>query len=101
MAGATAGDGRETVKTLCAGGMNVVMMTHNRAAAEELAAEIMAAEAPGACVFYVGGHGELPAEQNTAVYEEICQRKKFIDIRILLCSKFFVSISGKNSKSKP
>ncbi len=82
MAGATAGDGRETVKTLCAGGMNVVMMTHNRAAAEELAAELRAAEAPGACVFYVGGHGELPAEQNPAVYEEICARFGSVDVII-------------------
>jgi NAD(P)-dependent dehydrogenase (short-subunit alcohol dehydrogenase family) len=81
-AGATAGDGRETVKTLCAGGMNVVMMTHNRAAAEELTAEIKAAGAPGECAFYVGGHGELPAEESPAVYEEIQSRFGSVDVVI-------------------
>lgn len=82
MAGATAGDGRETVKTLCSGGMNVVMMTHNRAAAEALAAEIRATESPGACAFYVGARGELPAEHDPAVYEEIRSRFGSVDVII-------------------
>ena len=83
MAGATAGDGRETVKTLCAAGMNVVMMTHNRAAAEELIAEIEASGAPGTCVFYAGGRDELPAEHNPAVYEDIRSRFGSVDVIIV------------------
>ncbi|MBQ3424095.1 MAG: SDR family oxidoreductase [Clostridia bacterium] len=82
MAGATAGDGRETVKTLCAGGMNVVMMTHNRAAAEALADEIKTANAPGECIFYVSRPGEKPAEEDPAVYEEIRERFGSVDVII-------------------
>lgn len=82
MAGATAGDGRETVKTLCAAGMNVVMMTHNRTAAEELTAEVKAAGAPGACAYYAGGRGQLPPEHDPAVYEDIQSRFGSVDVII-------------------
>ena len=81
-AGATAGDGRDTVKALCAGGMNVVMMTHNRRAAEELIEEVQSMDAPGACVFCAGGEGEGPAEENSAVYQELLERFGSIDVVI-------------------
>lgn len=45
--GATAGDGREVAKALCAGGMNVVIMTHMPEAAKSLVEEIRAAGLPG------------------------------------------------------
>lgn len=81
-AGATAGDGRDTVKALCAGGMNVVMMTHNRRAAEELIGEVRAMNAPGACVYCAGWEGEGPAEENPAVYGELCKRFGSVDVVI-------------------
>ena len=81
-AGATAGDGRDTVKALCAGGMNVVMMTHNRQAAEELIGEVRAMNAAGACVFYAGGEGEGPAEENPTVYRKIQERFGSVDVVI-------------------
>lgn len=81
-AGATAGDGRDTVKALCVGGMNVVMMTHNRQAAEELIEEIRSMNAPGACVLCAGGEEEGPAEENPAVYEELRERFGSVDVVI-------------------
>ena len=81
-AGATAGDGRDTVKALCAGGMNVVMMTHNCRAAEELIGEVQAMNAPGACVYCTGGEGEGPAEENPAVYRALCERFGSVDVVI-------------------
>ena len=38
-AGASGGDGAAAVKALCAGGMNVVMMTHQPAQAQKLSAK--------------------------------------------------------------
>ncbi len=80
--GATGGDGVDTVKALCAGGMNVVMMTHNIPAAEQLIEEISASGAPGKCVYYAGGRGEPPAEENPAVYEKIQAEFGSVDVVI-------------------
>ena len=81
-AGATAGDGRDTVKALCAGGMNVVMMTHNIAEAEALAAEVKAIDAPGSCTYYAGGAGKGPAEESPEVYEEVLKQFGSVDVII-------------------
>ena len=49
-AGASGGDGVSAVKALCAGGMNVVMMTHQPAQAQRLLDEIGKRNLPGRCV---------------------------------------------------
>ncbi len=81
--GATGGDGIETVKALCAGGMNVVMMTHNIPAAEKLMAEVAASGAPGKCVYFAGGKREDgPAEENPALYQQIEEQFGSVDVII-------------------
>ncbi len=80
--GATAGDGVEAVKSLCAGGMNVVMMTHNEARAIELSNEINAMGFPGFCTYYAGGNGKEPAEACTQTYEEIAAKFGSVDVVI-------------------
>ena len=74
--GATAGDG------LCAGGMNVVMMTHNRDAAESLINEVKDMGAPGKCAYYAPGDDGLPPEHDPKVYEEIQSRFGSVDVII-------------------
>ena len=81
-AGATAGDGRDTVKALCLGSMNVVMMTHNPAPAESLIAEVKALNAPGDCCYFAGREGMGPAEHDPAVYAEIEQKYGSVDVII-------------------
>lgn len=88
--GATGGDGVETVKQLCAGGMNVVMMTHNEARAIELSSEINAMGLPGICTYYVGGNGKEPAEFSGQVYEEIVEKFGSVDV--------VISNTGSNGK---
>ena len=80
--GATAGDGRDTVKALCAGGMNVVMMTHNRDAAESLVNEVKDMGAPGKCAYYAPGDDGLPPEHDPKIYEEIQSRFGSVDVII-------------------
>lgn len=46
-AGATAGDGREVAKALCAGGMNVIVITHMPQSAQSLVEEIQKKNCPG------------------------------------------------------
>ncbi len=65
-AGATAGDGRAAATALCAGGMNVVLMTHNVPQAETLAAEIEAAGCPGRCVYFTDSGRDLAAAYKKA-----------------------------------
>lgn len=79
-AGATAGDGRDTVKALCAGGMNVVVMTHNIPEAESLVKEVEVMGVPGVCTYSAGGQG--PAEEDKAVYEEAVARFGSVDVII-------------------
>lgn len=80
--GATGGDGVETVKSLCAGGMNVVMMTHNEARAIELSDEINAMGFPGTCTYCAGGNGKEPAEACAQTYEEIVEKFGSVDVVI-------------------
>ena len=57
-AGATAGDGIDTVRALCTGGMNVVLMTHNEEAAIRLTDEIKEKNLPGKCIYYTDGNDD-------------------------------------------
>ena len=79
--GATAGDGRDVVKALCMGGMNVVMMTHNDAEAQTLIEEVKAMGAAGVCT-YRGGNGHGKAEENTAYYDEAVETFGSVDVII-------------------
>lgn len=81
-AGATAGDGRETVKALCLGGMNVVMMTHNVHAAESLIEEVHALGAAGECLYEAGGSGAVPPEEDPAIYARVAARFGSVDVII-------------------
>ncbi|MBQ9663578.1 MAG: SDR family oxidoreductase [Oscillospiraceae bacterium] len=80
-AGATAGDGIACVHALCAGGMNVVVTTHNAERAKALVEEIRAAALPGICEAYFGGD-DGPAEERTETYEEIERRFGSVDVII-------------------
>lgn len=84
MAGATQGDGRDTVKALCAGGMNVVIMTHQAHMAASLIEEIKKADFEGKCVVIEGKKEEGPAEWQSSVYEEIL--KKFGSVDVIICN---------------
>lgn len=88
--GATGGDGVEAVRSLCAGGMNVVMMTHNETRAIELSAEINAMGFPGTCTYCVGGNGKEPAEVSGQSYEEIIKKFGSVDV--------IISNTGSNGK---
>ena len=79
-AGATGGDGRDSVKALCAGGMNVAIMTHNILEAERLIAEVKTANLPGDCIYFSGGNGLIAAEENTAVYADVVKRFGSLDV---------------------
>ena len=92
MAGAAQGDGRETVKALCAGGMNVVIMTKQLSMANSLIAEIEAASYPGKCVM-VEGKKDGPAELQPGVYEEVARR--FGSVDVVICN------TGGNGKQLP
>ena len=84
MAGAAQGDGRETVKALCAGGMNVVMVTHQLPMAESLIAEVHAAGSPGECAVIEGAEGEASPEFQTEVYEKLAAR--FGSVDVIVCN---------------
>ena len=60
--GASAGDGVEAVKTLCAGGMNVVMLTHQLETAQRLIDEIRSMGLPGECIALAGSGDTDPAD---------------------------------------
>ncbi len=79
--GATAGDGVDTVKALCAGGMNVVMMTHQEERARALVEEINACGFPGRCAA-VGARLDGPAEENPETYEALCKEYGSVDVII-------------------
>lgn len=79
MIGATAGDGRETVKQLCAGGMNVVMLTHNiPQAAQSLIDEVRASGATGLCEAVQ----EKP-DSGEACYEYVAEKYGSIDVLVV------------------
>ena len=80
-AGATAGDGVEVVKALCAGGMNVFMVTHMAARAQNLVNEIEKLGLPGRCTA-IGASEDGPAEYDPEVYERIEREYGSVDVII-------------------
>lgn len=79
--GATAGDGVAVVQALCAGGMNVVMTTHNAARATALAEKINRMGLPGRCIALDAGP-DGPAEENCATYEAVERQFGSVDVLI-------------------
>lgn len=80
MAGATAGDGPETVRTLCAGGMNVAVLSHQPQAARRLLEDMKAAGYEGRCYLAAGdGEKEKPRAER---FREIYERFGSIDVVI-------------------
>ena len=84
MAGAAQGDGRETVKALCAGGMNVVVMTHQAQMAASLIEEVESAGFEGKCVVINGKEGCGPAELQPDVYEKAAEM--FGSVDVIICN---------------
>ena len=80
IAGGSGGDGVDTVKALCRGGMNVVMLTHQAAQAKDLVEEINQANYPGSCIAIEGKHG--PAEKDPEILAEIAKTYGSIDVVI-------------------
>lgn len=81
-AGAAGGDGTSAVKALCAGGMNVVIMTHSPEAARKLVEEIEKTGCAGECMAYESKPGQGPAELEESVYREIADRYGSVDVII-------------------
>lgn len=90
--GASAGDGVEAVKTLCAGGMNVVMLTHQLETAQRLIDEIRSMDLPGECITLAGG-GDAPPERDAAVYERVFRQFGSLDV--------VISNTGATGKATP
>jgi len=80
-AGATAGDGTAAVKALCAGGMNVIMMTHQAERAKALVDEVNSMCLPGKCAA-CGAGPDGPAEENPASYEKLVREYGSVDVII-------------------
>jgi 3-oxoacyl-[acyl-carrier protein] reductase len=80
-AGGAAGDGIDTVKALCAGGMNVVLATHQIERAVPLIEEIKAANYPGDCIA-IAGDEKGPAEQNEEAYKKLIDKYGSVDVVI-------------------
>lgn len=81
-AGGSGGDGVEAVKALCRGGMNVIMMTHQKAQAQKLIDEINAMNYPGKCYAVEDGNVQNPPVTDEAVFEQIYQEYGSIDVVI-------------------
>ena len=91
-AGATAGDGIEAAKILCAGGMNVVLMTHQPGRANALMEEINAAGYEGKCICFVQGDRGAP-EEDPEVYAQI--EKELGSVDVVICN------TGATGKATP
>lgn len=81
-AGASGGDGVSAVKALCAGGMNVVMMTHQLSQAERLLEEIEKSGYPGKCAVVQDGSAREVPVPDEKVYKEIFERFGSLDVVI-------------------
>ena len=90
--GASAGDGVEAVKTLCAGGMNVVMLTHQLETAQRLIDEIRSMGLPGECIA-LAGSGDAPPERDAEVYERVFRQFGSLDV--------VISNTGATGKATP
>ena len=82
MAGAAGGDGIDSVKALCQGGMNVVMMTHNEEGAKRIAEQINACNYTGRCTYKTGR--TKPAEEDEEVLQEVID--EFGSIDVVICN---------------
>ncbi len=80
IAGGSGGDGAETVKELCRGGMNVAVLTHQASQAQTLVDEIAQAGYPGTCIALEGTSG--PAEHDPKIMQQIVDRFGSIDVMI-------------------
>jgi len=81
-AGASGGDGVSAVKALCAGGMNVVMMTHQPKQAQVLLKEIERAGYPGKCSAVQDGSVQNPPKSDAEIYREIYEEYGSVDVII-------------------
>lgn len=81
-AGASGGDGVDAVKALCAGGMNVVMMTHQPAQAQRLLDEIAEMHLPGKCVAVQDGSAQTPPIEDEEVFRQVAEQFGSIDVVI-------------------
>lgn len=79
--GGSGGDGVAAVKALCAGGMNVIIMTHMAAQAQSLVDEIKAMELPGKCIA-IGATEKGPAEEQPEIYQEVVEQFGSVDVVI-------------------
>lgn len=82
IAGGSGGDGVATVKALCQGGMNVVMMTHQPEQSQSLIREISASGAPGRCAAVMDGDCQQPPKTDAEVFAEIFEAYGSIDVII-------------------
>ena len=81
-AGASGGDGVDAVKALCAGGMNVVMMTHQPAQAQRLLDELAAMNLPGKCIAVQDGNAQDPPIPDEQVFAQVYEQFGSIDVVI-------------------
>ena len=81
-AGASGGDGVASVKALCAGGMNVVMMTHQPAQAQRLLDEIAGMNLPGRCMAVQDGSAQTPPIADEEVFRQVAEQFGSIDVVI-------------------
>lgn len=80
-AGATAGDGVDSVKALCSAGMNVVIMTNKPERAQKLIDDIKRCDCPGDCIAY-GGDPGIVAEHCDETYKKLIQKYGSVDVII-------------------
>lgn len=81
-AGGSGGDGVAAVKALCAGGMNVVLMTHQPAQAQSLIREIETLGYPGSCTAVQDGAVQEPPISDEEVFAGIARTYGTIDVII-------------------
>jgi NAD(P)-dependent dehydrogenase (short-subunit alcohol dehydrogenase family) len=82
--GASGGDGVSAAKALCAGGMNVVMMTHQLEQAQKLVDEISNAQYTGRCVAVLDGDCQNPPKTDEQIYKEIFD--EFGSLDVIICN---------------
>ena len=81
-AGASGGDGVAAVKALCAGGMNVAMMTHQPGQAQRLLDEIAGMNLPGRCIAVQDGNAQNPPVEDEVVFRQVYETFGSIDVVI-------------------
>ncbi|MCD8105855.1 MAG: SDR family oxidoreductase [Lachnospiraceae bacterium] len=79
-AGGSGGDGVDTVKALCAAGMNVILMTHMPEQAQALVDEIAAGDYMGICIATT--EGMAGSADGNDVYAKIAETYGSIDVVI-------------------